>query len=102
VSERRFPAPWSAELTPNFFIVRDADGQQLFIMKASLGGVQRPSCSAKMRQDASPRTLLNFPTCCVGAEHGQMEYDAQNIAALFDGSDGRRLCRLHLWDGSTI
>jgi hypothetical protein len=31
-----------------------------------------------------------------------MEYDAQNIAALFDGSDGRRLCRLHLWDGSTI
>jgi len=26
---RRFPAPWSAELTPNCFIVRDADGQQL-------------------------------------------------------------------------
>jgi hypothetical protein len=28
-SSRRFPAPWSAELTPNCFIVRDADGQQL-------------------------------------------------------------------------
>jgi hypothetical protein len=26
---RRFPAPWTAELTPNCFIVRDADGQQL-------------------------------------------------------------------------
>jgi hypothetical protein len=26
---RRFPAPWSAELTPNCYIVRDADGQQL-------------------------------------------------------------------------
>jgi hypothetical protein len=26
---RRFPAPWSAEVTPNCFIVRDADGQQL-------------------------------------------------------------------------
>jgi hypothetical protein len=26
---RRFPPPWTAELTPNCFIVRDADGQQL-------------------------------------------------------------------------
>jgi hypothetical protein len=25
---RRFPPPWSAEVTPNCFIVRDADGQQ--------------------------------------------------------------------------
>jgi len=25
----RFPPPWSAEVTPNCFIVRDADGQQL-------------------------------------------------------------------------
>jgi len=28
-SPRRFPPPWSAEVTPNCFIVRDADGQQL-------------------------------------------------------------------------
>jgi len=26
---RRFPPPWTAEVTPNCFIVRDADGQQL-------------------------------------------------------------------------
>jgi len=26
---RRFPPPWTAEPTPNCFIVRDADGQQL-------------------------------------------------------------------------
>jgi hypothetical protein len=26
---RRFPPPWSGEVTPNCFIVRDADGQQL-------------------------------------------------------------------------
>jgi hypothetical protein len=26
---RRFPPPWSAELTPNCFIVRDANGQAL-------------------------------------------------------------------------
>src|SRR5262245_39561079 len=28
-SPRRFPAPWSAELQPNYYVVRDADGQQL-------------------------------------------------------------------------
>jgi endo-1,4-beta-D-glucanase Y len=27
--ERRFPPPWSAEVTPNCFIVRDANGQAL-------------------------------------------------------------------------
>jgi len=26
---RRFPPPWSAEVTPNCFIVRDANGQQI-------------------------------------------------------------------------
>jgi|SRR5215469_8122302 len=29
VMTRRFPPPWSVEVTPNCFIVRDADGQQL-------------------------------------------------------------------------
>jgi endo-1,4-beta-D-glucanase Y len=29
VTDRRFPAPWSAELTSNCYIVHDADGQQL-------------------------------------------------------------------------
>jgi hypothetical protein len=28
-SPRRFPAPWSAELQPNYYVVRDADGQQI-------------------------------------------------------------------------
>ena len=28
-SPRRFSPPWTAEVTPNCFIVRDADGQQL-------------------------------------------------------------------------
>ena len=26
---RRFPSPWSAELQPNYYVVRDADGQQI-------------------------------------------------------------------------
>ena len=29
MTTRRFPPPWTAEVTPNCFIVRDADGQQL-------------------------------------------------------------------------
>jgi hypothetical protein len=29
MTARRFPPPWSAEVTPNCFIVRDHDGQQL-------------------------------------------------------------------------
>jgi hypothetical protein len=29
MTPRPFPPPWSAELTPNWFIVRDGDGQQI-------------------------------------------------------------------------
>jgi hypothetical protein len=29
VTARRFPPPWSVEVTPNCFIVRDANGQAL-------------------------------------------------------------------------
>jgi hypothetical protein len=29
VTAHRFPPPWSAEVTPNCFIVRDANGQAL-------------------------------------------------------------------------
>ena len=29
MTARRFPPPWSAEVTPNCFIVRDANGQAL-------------------------------------------------------------------------
>src|SRR5262249_24540998 len=28
-SPRHFPAPWYAELQPNYYVVRDANGQQL-------------------------------------------------------------------------
>jgi len=29
LSTRRFPAPWSAEVQPNYYVVRDANGQQI-------------------------------------------------------------------------
>jgi hypothetical protein len=28
-SPRRFPPPWSAEVQPNYYVVRDANGQQI-------------------------------------------------------------------------
>jgi hypothetical protein len=40
VTPRRFPPPWSAERSPNCFIVRDADGQQLACI-ASLTGDEK-------------------------------------------------------------
>jgi len=36
-SPRRFPPPWTAELQPNYYVVRDANRQQL-ITRMSLGG----------------------------------------------------------------
>jgi len=29
MTTRRFPPPWSAELQPNYYVVRDANRQQL-------------------------------------------------------------------------
>jgi len=26
---RRFPTPWTAEVQPNYYVVRDANGQQI-------------------------------------------------------------------------
>jgi hypothetical protein len=34
---RRFPPPWSAEVTPNCLIVRDANGQARFSLSARMG-----------------------------------------------------------------
>jgi hypothetical protein len=42
----RFPPPWSAEVTPNCFIVRDANGQAL--MKTNPVAAQRLSCSGNL------------------------------------------------------
>jgi hypothetical protein len=40
VTDRRFSAPWSAEVTPNCFIVGDADGQALsYIFLPRIAGI---------------------------------------------------------------
>jgi len=48
VTERRFPPPWSVEEQPGYFIVRDANGQQLAYVYYE-SEPQRPNCLPKTR-----------------------------------------------------
>jgi hypothetical protein len=58
-STRRFPAPWSAELTPNCFIVRDANGQQLaYVYYESEPG--RRSAAKLLSKDEARRIAANI------------------------------------------
>ena len=59
-------SPWTAEVTPNCFIVRDADRQALSYVyyESEPVGDQRPSCSAKMRRDGSQRISRNCRIFC--------------------------------------
>jgi hypothetical protein len=51
--ERRFPPPWTAEVTPNCFIVRDANGQALsYIYYESEPGRRSGSQAAHTRRGA--------------------------------------------------
>jgi len=58
-SQRRFPPPWTAEATPNCFIVRDADGQQLaYVYYESEPG--RRSAAKKLSKDEARRIAANI------------------------------------------
>ena len=54
MTERRFPPPWSAEVTPNCFIVRDANGQALsYVYYESELGRRSAAPTAKRRRSAA-------------------------------------------------
>ena len=56
---RRFPPPWTAELTPNRFIVRDADEQQLaYVYYESEPG--RRSAAKLLTKDEARRIAANI------------------------------------------
>ena len=59
IAERRFPPPWSAEVTPNCFIVRDADGQQIaYVYYESEPG--RQSAAKLLTKDEARRIAANI------------------------------------------
>ena len=56
---RHFPPPWSAEVNPNCFMVRDADGQQLaYVYYESEPGRRSANCKCALEachRSRSPR-----------------------------------------------
>ena len=56
---RRFPQPWSAEVTPNCFIVRDANGEALsYIYYESEPG--RRSAAKLLSEHEARRIAVNI------------------------------------------
>jgi len=56
---RRFPAPWSAEVQPNYYVVRDADGQQLAYVYYS-NDPDRRSAAKLLTKDEARRIAANI------------------------------------------
>jgi len=58
-SPRRFPAPWSAELQPTYYVVRDADGQQLAYIYYS-NDPDRQAAAKLLTKDEARRIAANI------------------------------------------
>ena len=58
-SARRFPPPWTAEVTPNCFIVRDANGQALSSIYYECEPGRR-SAAKLLSEDEARRIALNI------------------------------------------
>jgi hypothetical protein len=55
-SPGRFPPPWSAEVQPNYYVVRDADGQQIAYIYYS-NDPDRRSAAKLLTKDEARRDL---------------------------------------------
>jgi hypothetical protein len=58
-SARRFPPPWSAELQPNYYVVRDADGQQIAYIYYS-NDPDRRAAAKLLTKDEARRIASNI------------------------------------------
>jgi len=56
---RRFPPPWSAELQPNYYVVRDADRQQLAYIYFE-NDSDRRSAAKLLTKDEARRIAVNI------------------------------------------
>jgi hypothetical protein len=59
VTSRRFPPPWTAEVLPNYYVVRDADGQQLAYIYYS-SHPERRSAAKLLTKDEARRIGANI------------------------------------------
>ena len=59
LSTRRFPAPWSAEVQPNYYVVRDANGQQIAYVYYS-NDPERRSAAKLLTRDEARRIAANI------------------------------------------
>jgi len=59
--ERRFPPPWSVEVTPNCFVVRDANGQQIadVYYECGAGEPGRRSAAKLLSKERAEIFLMN-------------------------------------------
>jgi hypothetical protein len=59
MTARRLPAPWSAELQPNYYVVRDANGQQIAYVYYS-NDPERRSAAKLLSKDEARRIASNI------------------------------------------
>ena len=58
-TQRHFPPPWSAEVQPNYYVVRDADGQQLAYIYYS-NDPDRQAAAKLLTKDEARRIAANI------------------------------------------
>ena len=59
MTTKHFPPPWSAEVQPNYYVVRDADGQQLAYIYYS-NDPDRRSAAKLLTKDEARRIAANI------------------------------------------
>ena len=59
MTDRHFPPPWTAELQPNYYVVRDADGQQIAYVYYS-NEPDRRTAAKLLTKDEARRIAANI------------------------------------------